>query len=83
MQIDCEITERLGIISQDKSEWTKEFNRVLWDGRYDKYDIRSWSPTRRPSKGITFTFKELKELYRLIGSEIKRREGYNGEPKDF
>ena len=48
-----------------------EFNRVIWNGRDPKYDIRAWGPNReKMGKGITLTEDELRKLKELIDKEI-------------
>lgn len=62
-----EIVEELGVISEYGNGKTKELNRISWNGREPKYDIREWSPNHeRMGKGVTLTPDELKALKELL-----------------
>ncbi len=62
-----EIVETIGVLSENPKGWTKELNRVSWNGREAKFDIRDWSPDHSTmSKGLTFTNDEVKELLELL-----------------
>lgn len=61
--IKFEIVESIKVLSTSEKGWTKELNKVAWNGHEPKYDIRDWAPNHeRPGKGITLTEDELKEL---------------------
>lgn len=63
-----EITESLGMLSENKSGWKLELNKVSWGGRPAKFDIRSWAPDhQKMGKGITLSAEELKTLSECIG----------------
>ena len=65
-----EIVEHFGIISQNNSGWTKELNKISWNGGMAKYDIRDWAPEHeKMGKGVTLTQDEFEALKNLI-SEI-------------
>ena len=42
--ISYEIVETVGILSENSSGWRKELNKVSWNGRVPKYDLRDWAP---------------------------------------
>ncbi|MDR2104429.1 MAG: YdbC family protein [Deferribacteraceae bacterium] len=66
-----EIINQLGVISEGSKGWCKEFNRVSWNGREPKYDIRDWDAEHSDmGKGITLTEQELRKLYELLTAEI-------------
>lgn len=66
-----EIINNIGVISQNNT-WTKELNRVSWNGNEPKYDIRDWSENHeKMGKGITLTEKELRSLKKILDEEIK------------
>lgn len=74
-QINYEIKERIGIISENKNGWTKELNLVSWNDNDPKYDIRDWNPTHdKMSRGITLTEKEAYELSILLTGEFNNYE---------
>lgn len=63
-----EIIESLGMLSENKSGWKLELNKVSWGGRPAKFDIRSWAPDhQKMGKGITLSAEELKALSECIG----------------
>lgn len=66
--IKYEITEELGILSEKSSGWTKELNRISWNGGAAKFDIRDWAPEHeKMGKGVTLTDEEAKQLYKRLG----------------
>lgn len=77
MKIDFKLERRIGALNENPSGYTKELNVVIWDEKYTKYDLRTWNPNGKPSKGITLTKEELKKLYKLIGEEIRQMGGCN------
>ncbi|KXT75786.1 YdbC family protein [Streptococcus sp. DD12] len=57
------IEEHLLTLSENDKGWTKELNRVSFNGAAAKYDIRSWSPDHeKMGKGITLTNEEFQVL---------------------
>ncbi len=70
--IQYEVVERLGVLSEDAKGWTKELNLVSWNERDAKYDLRSWNGDHsRMSKGITFTKEEAQVLLSLLQDEFQ------------
>ncbi|MBC6679239.1 YdbC family protein [Zhenpiania hominis] len=66
--IKYEITEELGVLSEKSSGWTKELNRISWNGGAAKFDIRDWAPEHeKMGKGVTLTEEEAKQLYKRLG----------------
>lgn len=62
-----EIVEELGVLSESAKGWTKELNRISWNGGAAKYDLRDWSPNHeKMGKGITLTAEEVQELYKIL-----------------
>ena len=65
--IKFEITEYIGVLSEGSKGWTKEINRVSWNDRDPKIDIREWSPDHtKIGKGITLTDEEAQKLKELL-----------------
>jgi hypothetical protein len=55
------------VLSEGSNGWQKELNKVSWNGREPKYDIRDWAPNHeRMRKGITLTTDELAELKEIL-----------------
>lgn len=66
--IKYEITEELGVLSEKASGWTKELNRISWNGGAAKFDIRDWAPEHeKMGKGVTLTEAEAEALYKRLG----------------
>lgn len=62
-----EITEKIGVLSQNEKGWSKELNLVSWNDRDPKYDLRDWSADHsKMSKGITLTREEALALKKLL-----------------
>ncbi len=62
-----EIVEELGVLSTNSKGWTKEFNKVSWNGGKPKYDIRDWAPDHeKMGKGVTLTEEEVAVLKDLL-----------------
>ncbi|MBQ9030811.1 MAG: YdbC family protein [Parasporobacterium sp.] len=62
-----EITEEIGVLSENAKGWRKEFNRISWNGNAPKYDIRDWAPDRaKMGKGVTLTEEEAAKLKELL-----------------
>ncbi|MEY8434488.1 YdbC family protein [Streptococcus hyointestinalis] len=58
-----EIVEELLVLSENDKGWTKELNRVSFNGVEPKFDIRTWSPDHtKMGKGITLTNDEFKVI---------------------
>ncbi len=90
MEIKYEITECLGVLSERKSGWQKEFNLVNWNEKGDKFDIREWSPDHsKMGKGITLSEDELFKLYALLkayfheGTSIATSKGKENNIQDL
>ena len=69
--IKYEIVEKIGILSETEKGWTKELNRVSWNDRPAKYDIRDWAPGyEKMGKGVTLNDEEAKNLLELLRNKI-------------
>jgi len=66
-----EIIERIAILSDKGKGWTKELNRVSWNGQLEKYDLRDWHhESGRMGKGATLSEEEIRNL-RLVLNAIE------------
>lgn len=66
-ELKYEITEHLGVLSENAKGWTKELNKVSWNDNTPKYDIREWSPDHsRMGKGVTLTQEEIDALITIL-----------------
>ncbi|HEO0015188.1 TPA: YdbC family protein [Streptococcus agalactiae] len=58
-----EIVEKLLVLSENEKGWTKELNRVSFNGASAKFDLRTWSPDHtKMGKGITLSNEEFKVI---------------------
>ena len=66
-EFQFEIVEHLGVLSTSPNGWSKELNRVSYNGAEPKFDLRSWSEDHeKMSKGITLSVDEFEALRELI-----------------
>ena len=62
-----EITEHLGTLSDSAKGWTKELNKVSFNDRPAKYDLREWDPDhQKMSKGVTLNDEEMEILSKIL-----------------
>lgn len=67
-----EIVEHIGVLSTSAKGWTKELNKISWNGGAPKYDIRDWAPEHeKMGKGVTLSEQEVKALYELLKNNIR------------
>ncbi|MEW8974381.1 MAG: PC4/YdbC family ssDNA-binding protein [Tissierellaceae bacterium] len=56
--IKYEIVEKIAVLSE-RGNWTKELNKVSWNDRPAKFDIRDWNhEEEKMGKGATLTDEE-------------------------
>ncbi len=66
-EINFEIKETIGVLSESSKGWTKELNLVSWNGARPKFDLRDWAPNHEKiGKGITLTNEEIAKLKELL-----------------
>jgi hypothetical protein len=66
-EIKYEIAEKIGVLSQTASGWSKQLNLIRWNDRDPKYDLREWSPDgEKMGKGVTLSKEELLALKELL-----------------
>ena len=67
--IKFEIIKKVGVLSKAGSGWAKELNRISWNDREPKYDIRDWSADGgKMGKGVTLSKEELQALKELLNT---------------
>lgn len=75
-----EIVEHIGILSESAKGWTKELNRISWNGGEPKYDIRDWAPEHeKMGKGVTLSEDEMAKLKDLLYISFELMGGLNHE----
>lgn len=66
-EITFEIVEHVGVFGKDQKGWTRELNRVAWNGGPAKFDVRSWDEHhKKMGRGITLTQQELLDFKGLL-----------------
>ena len=74
-EFSFEIEEKLLVLSENDKGWTKELNRVSFNGAPAKYDIRTWSPDHtKMGKGLPSATKNSK--FSLTPSKTKTRSAW-------
>ncbi len=67
MGIKFEIIEHIGVLSENSKGWKKELNRISWNEREPKYDIRDWDQEHeKMGKGVTLSKEEMEKLKQLL-----------------
>jgi hypothetical protein len=75
-KITFNVVKHIGVLSEGKGGWRKEFNLLSWNERAPKYDIRDWGPERgKVGKGATLTKEEALKLAALISAEFADEPG--------
>ena len=65
--LQYEIKEEIVVLSESKSGWRKEVNRVSWNGAVPKLDIRDWAPNHeKMGKGISLSDEEISKLKKIL-----------------
>lgn len=68
MQVKYEIIEKIAIISETP-KWTRELNKVSWEGKEAKYDFRYWRKGNpRAGRGTTMSVDEIKKLNDVLNN---------------
>ena len=64
-----DIQEQIGVLSQNTNGWSRQINKISWNGREPKYDIRDWAPNNeKMGKGISLSMEELQILKDILNS---------------
>ena len=71
----CDIVESLGVLSTSKAGWTRELNRISWNGGDPKFDIRDWDPEHEKcSKGIALSEEEARLIVEKLNAYFEENE---------
>ena len=74
-EFSFEIEEKLLVLSENDKGWTKELNRVSFNGAAAKYDIRTWSPDHtKMARELPLAMKNSK--FSLTPSKTKTRSAW-------
>jgi hypothetical protein len=67
-ELKYEISERIAVLSE-KGKWTKELNKVSWNDRPAKFDLRDWNhEDGKMGKGATLTQEEAENLKQVLNA---------------
>ena len=67
-----EIVEQIGVIAERTSGWKLEINRMSWNDKPAKYDIREWDEKHdRMGRGTTLTEDEARTLYEILKARFE------------
>ena len=70
-ELQFEIINHIGTLSTSPSGWTTELNRVSWNGKEPRYDLRAWAPDHTTmGKGITLSEEDLIVLSDILKKEV-------------
>ena len=70
-ELQFEIINHIGTLSTSPSGWLTEFNRVSWNGKEPKYDLRAWAPDHtKMGKGISLSEEDLIALHEILQKEV-------------
>lgn len=70
-EIQYEVVQNIGVLSQSLTGWTKELNIIRWNDHDAKFDLREWSPGKeRMSKGITLNLDEVEQLKSMLDGMV-------------
>ena len=62
-----EIIEQIAVLAEERSGWTKELNKVSFNGGEPKFDIRTWDPEHtKMGKGVTLSAEEAAYLKKAL-----------------
>ncbi|NLL81081.1 MAG: hypothetical protein GX231_02090 [Tissierellia bacterium] len=65
-----EITEKVAVLSENGA-WTKELNKVSWNDRPAKFDLRDWNHEEgKMRKGITLSDEEAEVLKEALNKVL-------------
>lgn len=64
--IKYDITEKIAVLSE-RGSWSKELNKVSWNDRPAKFDLRDWNhEENKMGKGVTLTDEEARVLMEAL-----------------
>ena len=70
-ELQFEIINHIGVLSTSPSGWITELNRVSWNGKEPKYDLRTWAPDHtKMGKGITLSEGDIIALSEILKKEV-------------
>ena len=68
-EFSYEIQEQIGVLSQNTNGWSRQLNKISWNGRDPNFDIRDWAPNNeKMGKGISLSMEELQILKDILNS---------------
>lgn len=69
--LQFEIINHIGTLATSSSGWTTELNRISWNGKEPRYDLRTWAPDHtKMGKGITLSEDDIIALSEILKKEV-------------
>lgn len=64
-----EVIQKLGVVAEYSTGWTKEVNLISWNNKEPKLDIRDWDEKHEHmSRGITLKCDEAEKVAELLSA---------------
>lgn len=71
-EFSYEIVEKIAVIKTTEKGWTRELNRISYNGAAPKFDLRDWAPEHeKMGKGITLTEEDVQALKAALDGYFK------------
>lgn len=71
-ELKYEIVENIVVLSTNSKGWQVELNKVAWNDREPKFDLRSWDVEhKKMGKGITLDEEEARKLFAGLGQYLE------------
>jgi len=71
-EFSYEIVEHIATIKTTEKGWTRELNRISYNGAAPKFDLRDWAPEHeKMGKGITLTEEDVQALKEALDQYFK------------
>ena len=71
-EFSYEIVEKIATIKTTDKGWTRELNRISYNGAAPKFDLRDWAPEHeKMGKGITLTEEDVQALKAALDEYFK------------
>ena len=73
-EVPYKIIKSLGVLLEKDNGYTREVNIMSWNNGDPKLDIREWSPSRKPLKGIALSEHETIILRDMLAYYFEEQE---------
>ena len=73
-EVPYKIIKPLGVLLEKDNGYTREVNIMSWNNGDPKLDIREWSPSHRPLKGVALSENETIILRDMLAYYFEEQE---------